>query len=106
MHTAIIVPNLHACAALSNLPAPMFCALIVDMDMLKAITGINTKPLNLPTAPTAADALIPPAKFTIAVRNKNEMLTTPFWTADGNPILNINLSWSLYILKDEGLKSK
>jgi hypothetical protein len=51
---------------------------MAEMEALIAMVGMNTKLLNFPTAPTAADALTPPIILTMAVRNRNEMLVTPF----------------------------
>jgi hypothetical protein len=70
----------------------MFWALMVDMDALIASVGMKAKLLNLPTAPTAAEALTPPTMFTIAVINRKEILVAPFCIHVGSPILKMSLS--------------
>ena len=63
--------------ALLILPAPMFCAAIAEILELIATAGSIANPFNLPTAPTAADA-ITPSELTRAVRNKNDALVATF----------------------------
>jgi hypothetical protein len=46
---------------------------MAEIEALIAIMGIKAKALNLPTAPTAAEAVTPPTVFTMAVINVNEM---------------------------------
>jgi hypothetical protein len=59
------------------------------IEALIAMVGMKAKLLSLPTAPTAAEALTPPTKFTMAVKNRKEKLVTLFWMQVGMPILTM-----------------
>ena len=78
MQKAMTVPILQVLTALSHLPAPIFCAHMVEMEAPIATAGSTAKLLNLATTPTAADALTPPMILTRVVMIINEMLVTPF----------------------------
>ena len=53
------VPILQVFTALSHLPAPIFCAHMVEIEAPIAIAGKTAKLLNFATTPTAADASDP-----------------------------------------------
>ncbi len=71
-------PILQEETARSMRPAPKFWALMAEIEALIAMTGIKAKLLNLPTAPTPAEAVTPPIIFTMAVINIKEILVTLF----------------------------
>lgn len=103
---AIAAPVYIVCDARLYSPAPMFCALIAEIDVLIATPGSIAKPLSFPTAPTAADA-ITPIEFTNVVKNKNESPDATFCIEVGMPTFSISDNCFLEnALKDSMLKSK
>ena len=78
MQKAMTVPILQVLTALSHLPAPIFCAHMVEMEAPIATAGSTAKLLNYATTPTAADAFTPPITLTKVVIIIKEILVIPF----------------------------
>ena len=103
---AMPMPTPRLFFARSYMPAPIFWAAKALTEELMATAGRIAKELNLPTTPTAADAVAPPMLFTSAVITRKEMFTMMLCTEDGIPRPTISFIFSVWMRKDRSLKSK